>query len=69
MPRVRTKPRNKVKAESFEFTHAVCVEGFSAGWSDPIARGSYPLDHPMVENYPIFWRKLGPPIDDEEVST
>jgi len=66
MPRLR--PKQKPPAERFEFTEAICVEGFSVGWSDPIRRGVvYPADHPMVRAAPEFWRWLGPSITDEEV--
>ena len=46
--------------EIFVFSEAVCVESFAAGWSDPISKGRvYPKDHPMVVQYPEYWRLLG----------
>jgi hypothetical protein len=62
MPRLRPKPQH----EHVVYTQAVCVEGFSSGWSDPIPRGRiYPADHPMVRAHPEFWRLLGPRPNEE----
>jgi hypothetical protein len=60
MPRL--KPSQQQADPPFEYSQAICVEGFKAGWSDPIERGRvYPVEHPMVQSYPEFWRLLGPP--------
>jgi hypothetical protein len=65
MPRLR--PKQQELAHGFEFTQAICVEGFSAGWSDPIKKGRvYPRTHPMVMAYPEFWRLVGPRPDEAE---
>jgi hypothetical protein len=61
MPRLRPG-----KPPPFEYREAICVEGFAAGWSDPIRRGAvYPIEHPMVRAHPEFWRLLGPRPDEE----
>jgi hypothetical protein len=74
MPRVRPRrnvvrpPLPEPQPQRFQFTEAVCVEGFSSGWSNPIARGRvYPREHPMVRMHPEFWRLLGPRPDAEGV--
>lgn len=68
MPRLKP-PREKQQGASpqpFEYTEAVCVEGFSAGWSEPIQKGRvYPRDHYMVQSFPAFWRLLGPRPDED----
>jgi hypothetical protein len=64
MPRLR--PKQKETPQGFEFVEAVCTEPFSAGWSDPIQKGHvYPRDHHMVQQFPQFWRLLGPRPDEE----
>jgi hypothetical protein len=61
----RRRPKQQETPRSFEFTQAVCVEGFSAGWADPVKKGRiYPRDHHMVQSFPEFWRLLGPRPDE-----
>jgi hypothetical protein len=73
MPRVR--PRRGERTEPFqsvervEFTEAICVEGYSHGWTDPVRRGAiYSAEHWQVRTHPEFWRLLGPRPDVEGVS-
>ncbi len=64
MPKIRT--RRPPERQPSQFEQAVCVEGFSLGWSDPIPRGRvYPRTHPMVVQHPRYWRLLGPHPDEE----
>jgi hypothetical protein len=69
VPRVQAKapPRRIAQPNKrFEFEQAICVEGFSAGFTAAIPRGRiYPRSHPMVEAHPEFWRLLGPRPDQE----
>jgi hypothetical protein len=64
MPRLQRK--TTAQAERFEFTEAICVEGFRSGFIAEIPRGRvYPRTHTSVIQHPEFWRLLGPRPDQE----
>lgn len=64
MPRL--KPKTGQPAEHFNFTEAICVEGYRTGFIAEIPRGRvYPRTHPSVLEHPEFWRLLGPRPDQE----
>lgn len=67
MPRLRPRRQETEQpSERFQFEQAVCVEGFSVGFSEPIPRGRiFPRDHPLVVAHPEFWRLCGPRPDQE----
>jgi hypothetical protein len=66
MPRVSPISRKaKPQAESFRFTQAIAMEHLRSGFVAKIVRGTvYPIDHPMVRQFPEFWRALGPRVDE-----
>jgi hypothetical protein len=66
---LRRRPRPESKP-SFEFTEAIAMEHLRTGFVAEIARGTvYPIDHPMVRQFPEYFRAIGPRVDQLEEVT